>query len=218
MNNYKLIIFDCDGTLVDTETLLNRACAGVLNYMGYKQYTPEYCLEKFVGVSLKDILDILREEVGDEFDQSEFVARAGEISKKLIETEIKPMSNAGDLLIKLKDFSKCVASNGNRSTVVQSLKSTGLYNHFTEESIFTYELVKHPKPAADLFLYSAERMGVSPKECLVIEDSIVGVRAAKAAKMDVLAYKHLNEKLLPGLNELKPTAIIHNLTQILDYL
>lgn len=218
MSKYKLIIFDCDGTLVDTETLLNDACSQVLTNMGFKQYTPEYCLEKFIGISLSDMLDMLYKELGDNFNKQEFLAIAAEVTTKLVTTQVQPMPHTNELLEKLGNFPRCVASNGIRTTVVQSLKTAKLYSYFTEETIFTYELVKHPKPAPDLFLYAAEQMGFTPHECLVIEDSIVGVTAAKAANMDVLAYKHLSDKLLPGLSELKPTAIIRNLKEILNFI
>jgi HAD superfamily hydrolase (TIGR01509 family) len=218
MGKYDLIIFDCDGTLVDTEEIINRACSNVLNNMGYLKYTPEYCLEQFTAMSAQSVIEILNREIGSNFDAEEFWIQANSESTRLIETEVKPIPNAIETLSKLSSIDKCVASNGNRHTVIKSLEVTGLIKYFNQDVIFTYELVSIGKPAPDLFLYVAEEMGAEISRCLVIEDSIIGVTAAKSANMDVLAFAHPSRKVHHNLSSLNPTGLITDFREILNYI
>lgn len=218
MGKYKTIIFDCDGTLVNTEEVLNAVCASVLRDMGFNEYTKEYCLQNFIGLNVKDLLARLHQDLGEKFDESRFVNQAKKLSREVLCTQVGEMPNASELLEGLGDFPKCVASNGNRILVVESLKTTGLYSYFTEDTIFTYELVLNPKPAADLFLYAAEKMNTRPEECLIIEDSVVGITAAKAAGIDVLAYRNLSVDIPDTIKGLNPTGIITDLKEIISYI
>ena len=115
-----------------------------------------------------------------------------------------------------------MASNGEREVVRTSLKAVQLLKYFKEDSIYTYEMVKHGKPAPDLFLHAAKSEGFKPEECLVIEDSIVGVTAAKAANMDVIAlhpenYEH-KFNFTEELKKLKPLAIISDLLEVNSFI
>ncbi len=86
------------------------------------------------------------------------------------------------------NFPRCVASNSNRTHVINCLKISEQLKYFSEETIFTSAQVKKPKPAPDLFLFAAKEMGFQPEDCIVIEDSKTGAEAAIAAGMDVIIY------------------------------
>ncbi|MBS0236443.1 MAG: HAD family phosphatase [Proteobacteria bacterium] len=218
---YDLIIFDCDGTLVDTEVVINSACSEVLLEMGYPQYTVEYCVEHFASLGLPIMLEVVAKEIGSNFDSTQFISRVRDKCLYNISRLVRPMPNAEILLRRLKNkhMKICVASNGEQNNVIEALRATHLYGFFDNASIFTYGHVGVPKPAPDLFLYAAKQMGgFSPERCLVIEDSDTGVQAAKAAGMDVLvvqAYKHPRQE---KIKQLKPTAIIKDLSEVEGYI
>lgn len=189
--SFDLIIFDCDGTLVDTELLYNTVISDILIEEGLSEYSPQKCLECFTGLTLSNIRQVVEGEHKRDFSAaltSElYVARAqAEMDKGIL-----PIEGAKDLLEASSAISPiCVGSNGERSSVIKSLKLTDLYDHFGghDEHIFTKIQVKNAKPAPDLFLYAAEKMNVSPEKCLVLEDSAAGVRAGRAAGMHVYGY------------------------------
>jgi beta-phosphoglucomutase-like phosphatase (HAD superfamily) len=182
----KLIIFDCDGVLVDSEFIGNRVYAEMLTSFGYSISTEE-SIKKFTGLDDQTIRDIV-------FRESD-IALPENVSQQLreallcvLEVELKPlMFNILNNRI-FGHFKKCVASNSPREHVLSSLITTK-QNHFFEDShIFTSSQVKNGKPAPDLFLFAAEQMGVSPENCLVIEDSIAGIQAARSAQMSVIGF------------------------------
>lgn len=132
--------------------------------------------------------------------------------------------NADQLVARSKTLGKiCVASNGERSSVIKSLKMTGLYEAFDggEDHIFTKIQVENAKPAPDLFLFAAEKMDVLPKDCAVIEDSVAGVRAGIAAGMYVLGFTGSHHNPAMHANALKEAGahrIFSDLIHIADYL
>ena len=217
--HYDLIIFDCDGTLVDSEDINNRAVSEVLVSLGLSHYTPKYCMEVFTGMSLQD----LQAYVGNEVKISPGDALIDAIISRgnlLAHQHLQALPYAHTLLAGLT-HKKCVASNGQRNSVLESLEITGLNAYFPEEDVFTYEQVKYAKPAPDLFLFAAERMGVKAEGCLVIEDSPTGVKAAKAAGMTVLGFtgaSHNNIKAQKQLQDAMPDAMIGHLSEVLEYL
>jgi HAD superfamily hydrolase (TIGR01509 family) len=217
--HYKLVIFDCDGTLVDSEEINNRAVSEVLISLGLTHYTAEYCMELFTGMSLQNLLKYVAKEVknvpGDALLEA-IISR----SNMLARLHLQALPYAHTLLARLT-HPKCVASNGQRVNVVESLEITGLNVYFPEADIFTYEQVKHGKPAPDLFLFAAEQKGVKATDCLVIEDSPTGVKAAKAAGMMVLGFtgaSHNNIKAQQQLRDEMPDAVIRHLSEVEQYL
>lgn len=188
MENIDLIIFDCDGTLTDSEDINNRALLEVLHEAGFTRYTLDYALKNWVGTTVSNILISIQMETG-KTPPDDTVMRYIQRVAELQLTDLKPIEGAPEFVEAAKrKYKICVASNGERSNVVQSLKLTGLMDNFTEDTVFTKIQVKNPKPYPDLFLFAAEKMGVPPERCVVIEDSEAGVRAGAAAGMHVIGY------------------------------
>ena len=191
LDDFELVIFDCDGTLVDSELLYNTVISEILIEAGLKQYTPETCLELFTGLTMSAIREKI--EQSDKADLSNILSSDNYIgrSQAKMNKGLSPIAGASQLLEQCKTRNKiCVASNGERSSVIKSLNMTGLYDYFGghDDHIFTKIQVKNAKPAPDLFLYAAEKMGTAPQNCLVIEDSHAGVMAGCAANMCVWGY------------------------------
>lgn len=181
-----LVIFDNDGTLADSESLNNAAVATLLQRLGFEKYTLDYCVENMVGKTMNDIVYLVESEentkLPDDFIER-FVRIVCEESDKLLQ----PVKGAVEAVRELSEKYKiCVGSNGERENVFVSQRSIGLFDFFTDERIFTAGQVARGKPYPDLFLYAAEKMGVSPHRSLVIEDSSTGVRAGVAAGMRVI--------------------------------
>lgn len=183
MNNFDLIIFDCDGTLTDSEYVNNQALLDVLEESGFTGYTLEHAYAHWVGTTVSNICLAIQMETGREVPADivpRYIARVSQLQT----TALKPIEGAPALVAAAKTkFKICVASNGERSNVINSLVLTGLMPNFTEDTVFTKIQVKNPKPAPDLFLFAAGKMGVEPSRCLVLEDSAAGVMAGVAAGM-----------------------------------
>ncbi|MGX4690576.1 HAD family hydrolase [Streptomyces sp. JNUCC 63] len=185
---YDLVIFDNDGVLVDSEPISNRLLAAYLTELGHPT-SYEDSIRDYMGSAMHRIHDLVRERTGqrlpDDFDDV-FHARVF----AAFERELKPVAGVGDVLGKLVvDGSPyCVASSGSHERIRVGHRTTGLDRWFDEERIFSSQDVGRGKPAPDLFLYAAERMGVAPERCVVVEDSPLGVQAAAAAGMDVYGF------------------------------
>ncbi len=219
--NFDLIIYDCDGTLTDSENINNRALLEVLHEAGFTQFTLEYALSNWVGTTVSNILLKIQMETGKtppEDTVQKYMTRVAELQL----TGLQPIEHAPELVAASKDKYKiCVASNGERRNVLESLKITDLMQYFTEETVFTKIQVKNPKPYPDLFLFAADKMGVAPEKCLVIEDSMAGVRAGVAAGMTVFGFAdagHKTEKDVQALKEAGAHEVFHSLIHIKERL
>ena len=175
------IIFDCDGTLVDSEEVTNDIIAEMAGELGVKM-TGKEATATFGGKTLDAVLYKMRELSGKEIPDDWLPRLIKEVSEAW-KTELKPVDGIRELLESL-DIPVCVASNGEPIHVNQSLEMTGLRDFF-DGNIFCASDVGVPKPAPDLFLYAAKKMGFMPEQCIVIEDSISGVVAATRAKIKV---------------------------------
>jgi len=181
---FDLIIFDCDGVLVDSELISNRILAGMLCDLGLN-VTLEDVFERFVGHSMAHCLVMIADALGSEVPahfEAEFHAR---IDLALAE-QLQPVPGVVDVLRRLS-LPVCVASNGEPDKIRSSLGRTGLLERF-EGRLFSAAHVARGKPAPDLFLHAATVMGAAPERCVVIEDTAVGVTAGRAAGMTVLGY------------------------------
>lgn len=177
----KCILFDCDGTLVDSENITNRVVARMAGELGIHM-TLRDAQKRFGGKTLDAVIYGMKELSGKDIP-NDWLPRLVEEVSKAYKAELRPMEGIKELLDNL-DIPICVASNGEPKHVKNSLMITGLIDYFNEQ-IFTASEVELPKPAPDLFLYAAQRMGFKPNECIVIEDSIPGVTAAVNANIKV---------------------------------
>ena len=182
----ELIIFDCDGVLVDSEPLSNQVIADIMTEIGIPM-TREEAIQQFAGGSLQRVNDFVISKTGKELPGGlEEVYR--ERSYALFEKELQPIPGIQKVL-KTINKKRCVASNGPLHKMKLNLGLTGLLEYFGEDLFSAYE-IGHWKPDPTLFLHAAEAMGYPPDQCLVIEDSVHGVHAAKAAGMRVLGFSN----------------------------
>ena len=179
--NTKCILFDCDGTLVDSENITNRVVANMAGELGISMTLREAQI-KFGGKTLDAVIYGMKEMSGKDIPTDWLPRLVKEVSKAY-ETDLQPMEGIKKLLDSI-DIPICVASNGEPRHVKGSLMLTGLNGYFNE-NVFTASEVNRPKPAPDLFLHAAQKMGFKPKDCVVIEDSIPGVTAAVNANIKV---------------------------------
>ncbi|MGW2569675.1 HAD family hydrolase [Streptomyces sp. 75] len=185
---YDLVIFDNDGVLVDSEPISNRLLAAYLTELGH-QTSYEDSLRDYMGSAMHRIHDLIEERTGqrlpEDFDDV-FHARVFEA----FERELEPVAGAVGVVEKLAadGVPYCVASSGSHERIRVGHRKTGLDRWFDDGRIFSSQDVGRGKPAPDLFLYAAERMGVAPERCVVVEDSPLGVQAAVAAGMDVYGF------------------------------
>ena len=186
--NFDLIIFDCDGTLTDTEYVNNQAVLDVLREEGIAQYDLDYAYHHWLGTTLSGIVLAVQMETGKMLPQ-DFPARCVKRGMELQDGFLNPVEGAPELVeAAAQKFKICVASNGEQKSVQHALEKTGYMAFFRPEWVFTKTLVKNPKPYPDLFLFAAARMGAEPERCLVIEDSMAGVRAGVAAGMTTYGF------------------------------
>lgn len=180
----ELVIFDCDGVLVDSEHLASTVHARMLASVGIVA-SPEQILRRFTGSTDRAMYAVLEEELGRPLPASHAELTAAEM-RAAFERELAPIRGVAAALERLP-HAKCVASNSGLATLKLGLTVTGLIGHFAP-NIFSAQMVERGKPAPDLFLYAARQMGVAPGRCLVVEDSVHGVNAARAAGMRVLGF------------------------------
>ena len=180
----ELVIFDCDGVLVDSEPIMNRVFAEQLQKIGLALPVSEV-MRRFVGKTRDQCIALAAEITGRELP-SRFGADWDAATFDALRKEVKPVAGVPELLRDLA-IPYCAASNGMPDRVRVTLASAGLLRHF-DGRIFTSSEVAHPKPAADLFLHAAASMRAAPGACVVIEDTPTGVKAARAAGMRVFGY------------------------------
>jgi HAD superfamily hydrolase (TIGR01509 family) len=184
---FDLIIFDCDGVLVDSERLSIRVDAMYLERLGWPM-DEEEIVERFVGRSDADMRADIEERLGRPIP-AEIDREFDRIYRDTFERELTAVDGIVDALdaIVAAAIPICVASSGGHAKIRRSLELTGLTRYFGDR-IFSAADVAHGKPAPDLFLHAASRMGAAPSRSAVIEDSAFGVDAALAAGMRAFAY------------------------------
>jgi HAD superfamily hydrolase (TIGR01509 family) len=180
----RLVIFDCDGVLVDSEPVSIAVLVDAMNRVG-ADITEVDAYRLFLGRSLATVTDCLRRQYGLEPGPSFLDDMRRDLYRRFRE-ELKPIDGIADTLDRL-DLRRCVASSSQPERIRLSLTITGLIDRL-EPHIFSATMVENGKPAPDLFLHAAARMGVSPENCVVVEDSPAGVQAARAAGMKVLLF------------------------------
>jgi HAD superfamily hydrolase (TIGR01509 family) len=183
MTDPDLIIFDCDGVLVDSEVLSCRCLSEVLAGYGISLGLDQ-AIDLFLGRSMTAVLDHYKT-IG-RLDPEQFSAELRAGVRAAFLSALCPIEGVSSVLEGLHT-PHCVASSSDVDRVSLSLSLTGLASHF-DGRLYTSQMVERGKPAPDLFLHAAERMQADPSRTLVIEDSISGVRAGKAAGMTVWGF------------------------------
>ncbi|MFG2027544.1 HAD family hydrolase [Streptomyces sp. NPDC048825] len=185
---YDLVIFDNDGVLVDSEPISNKLLAAYLTELGHPT-SYEDSLRDYMGAAMHGVHDLVLERTGQRLPEDFDEVFHGRVFAAF-ERELGPVAGAVEVLEKLAadGVAYCVASSGSHERIRVGHRATGLKQWFEDARIFSSQDVGRGKPAPDLFLYAAERMGVRPERCVVVEDSPLGVRAAVAAGMDVYGF------------------------------
>jgi HAD superfamily hydrolase (TIGR01509 family) len=179
-----LVIFDCDGVLVDSDRISLRIQAERITALGLPT-TYEDCVRDFLGIGMPATLANLEERLGRPLPDG-WVDDLDAAVRDAFRRELRPVAGIEAALDAIEQPT-CVASSGSQEKMRLTLGLTGLRDRFAGR-IFSADEVAHGKPAPDLFLLAAERMGAAPSDCIVVEDSPVGVRAARAAGMRALGY------------------------------
>jgi len=215
INRIDLIIFDCDGVLVDSEVISCRVHAEVLTRHGYP-ITAEQVRQRFLGRTARDATVEVERELGRPLAETYDLDRRTTLNAALADAveAIPHLHEALDVI----DTRKCVASSAAHDKIFTSLTRTKLYERFAPD-IFSGSQVKFGKPAPDLFLFAAEQMKVPPARCLVIEDSVAGITGALAAGMAVFGYhggSHCGPNTADTLRAAGATIIFDDMRQLPD--
>lgn len=193
----ELIIFDCDGVLVDSERLLQRVDLEMIAELGWPITIPEI-YDEHLGRSTRDFVANVERHIGRPVPDGWLELRRN-ACRALFERELAPVPGIAQAISSLQaaGATTCVGSSGSHDAIRHSLNLTGLWETFRGR-IFSAEDVERGKPAPDLFLHAAASMGSVPGSCIVVEDSPAGVEAARAAGMTVVGYAGLTPARLLG--------------------
>lgn len=179
-----LVIFDCDGVLVDSDRISLRIQAERISALGLEM-SYEDCVRDFRGLGMPATLRILAERLGQPVPEG-WEAELDAAVQDGFRRELKPVPGVVEALEEVK-LPVCVASSGSHEKMRLTLGLTGLWDRFVGR-IFSADEVQRGKPAPDLFLHAASRMSTSPERCIVVEDSPFGIAAAKAAGMSAFGF------------------------------
>lgn len=183
-----LVIFDCDGVLVDSEPLSNAVLAEALTRAGLPT-TPEQAVATYKGLHIRDVLDSAERALGHPLPL-EFVPAFEDARAQVFQAELVPIAGAAQAVaaVRAAGVAVCVASQGKRSKTELTLALTGLRSLFAQDAVFSAHSVARAKPHPDLFLHAARTMNATPDRTTVVEDTVVGVTAAVAAGMRAIGY------------------------------
>jgi len=181
---WDLVIFDCDGMLIDSELLTIGVEVALLTESGIA-ITADEIIDRYVGISIKGMIADLEVRYGRPLGD-DFAARHALRAREAFERELTAMPGIADVLAGLPG-KVCVASSSSPERLQHTLGIAGLYEHF-QPHIFSSTMVARGKPAPDLFLHAAEQMGAVPSRSIVIEDSVPGIEAAGAAGMTAIGF------------------------------
>jgi len=210
----ELVIFDCDGVLVDSEPLSIRVLIETMRDLGLT-LTEADCYQRFLGRSLSSLKTTLRDSYHRTITDQQLAAMRERLYE-VYRAELKPIDGIFPVLAAL-GLPCCVASSSLPDRIRISLELTGLAHHFGSH-VFSATMVDHGKPAPDLFLYAAAQMGAAPERCIVIEDSPAGIEAAHRAGMRAFAFVGGSHAAPAGLRatiaSLRPEAIFDRMDEL----
>jgi HAD superfamily hydrolase (TIGR01509 family) len=202
-----VVIFDCNGVLVDSESLVTRVLSDEFKRAGFA-LTPEIVARFFTGRRLADVMQDVETAAGRPVP-SDFAARVNTAVLERFQSELRATPHAAQALAWVRG-PKCVASSSSLERIRATLETTGLIKFF-DPHLFSASQVSRGKPAPDLFLHVAKRMSIEPRDCIVVEDSAVGVTAAIAAGMRAIGFvggSHAGNRLGEHLRSLGASAVI----------
>jgi HAD superfamily hydrolase (TIGR01509 family) len=180
-----LVIFDCDGVIVDSEPLANAVLHARLVGLGL-ELTLEESATRFTGRTMADCVTLIEALLGRSVPD-DFVSTVRRETKAAFDDALTPVGGIVEVLASLAT-PFCLASSGSHEKIRHSLRLTGTDRFFDDERIFSAQDVAAGKPAPDLFLHAAASVGAPPARCVVVEDSVPGVQAGVAAGMRVFGY------------------------------
>jgi HAD superfamily hydrolase (TIGR01509 family) len=210
------ILFDCDGVLVDSEVLAHEVEIAVLAEIGLA-YDPRDFKARFMGMSDKAFHAALESDGQTRLGRSilaDIVPRMKTLYGAAVETRLAAVAGA-HTAVEVVRQAKAVASSSTAKSLERKLRKTGLWDAFAPH-VYSAEDVAHSKPAPDLFLLAARSLGVAPQHCLVIEDSVNGVAAARAAGMRVWGFMggtHMDEDARARLVDAGVERVVENWTE-----
>lgn len=215
-----LVIFDCDGVLVDSEILSAQVFSECLAERYGIHVSPHYSLEAYRGKSVPDCISMITAELTEKLNWQELPQAERDERGRAFwrHVQLQTLVACDDRLVAVEGVESvlkqlqtkgvpfCVASNGKHEKMAVTLVKTNLM-HYLDANVFSFEDVARGKPAPDLFLYAAKTMGVPASQAIVVEDSLTGVIAAKAAGMRALAY-------CPPDHQGQPNSLIQQMTDL----
>ena len=183
-----LVIFDCDGVLVDSEPLANASFSRALRAVGL-DWTVEETMRRLMGRSMKSCVEVIEGVLARQLPEDFVHKLQAETLQAFRDAPLQAVPGINEAIdaIEARGIKTCIASSGGFDKMEVSLGVTGLLSRF-EGRIFSASQVKRGKPFPDLFLHAAIAMNEQPFDCIVVEDSPAGAQAAKAAGMRVLGY------------------------------
>lgn len=215
MSHIKCVIFDCEGTLIDSERL---CCQAIVNV--FEQFdvalTMQECLQHFQGGKLADILNTTQQRLGLSISLDILEPMYRENVSYLFQKYLLPMPGAFELLdyLKAQKIEYCIASNGPKDKIEKALSLTGLLTNF-DGRIFSGFEANSWKPDPDLILYSIMNMGFLPSECLYIDDTPMGVEAGVNAGVKTLHYCYDMQEIPNLFEQVTPIKHLDDIAQFL---
>jgi HAD superfamily hydrolase (TIGR01509 family) len=208
-----LVIFDCDGVLVDSEVIAFDVLRQMLAELGKPMSLAE-CRQRFIGRRTPDVLAEIELELGRSIP-ADTGARMKALLFERFRRELRPVAGVKDAIAHLPG-PICVASSSSPERIALSLEVTGLAPLFSTH-VFSAEQVAEGKPAPDLFLFAAKSMGAAPRETIVIEDSTPGILAALRAGMAVIGFagaSHSDDRLASALQEAGANIVLTSMKEL----
>lgn len=208
-----LIIFDCDGTLIDSEGIACSVCADALTGLGVP-YTTALFAARYAGMSARQTWERITRQYGVTLPEGFNAAINAEIHRRL-DDGVLPVEGVREA-VQAIGAPRCVASSTGLVQLRKNLATAGLIDLFGED-VFSASQVRRSKPAPDVFLYAASQMGADPSETLVVEDTVAGVTAARRAGMRAIGFigaNHAGEGMEARLAEAGAVVVIHHMRDL----
>lgn len=183
--SFDLVVYDCDGTLIDTETLYGEVSLAACHRLGLTAWTLDHYVDNLVGIPWSDGIKIIEAAHGRPLPADFEECIEVEVERRL-STELRALPGVREALTRIAG-QRCVASSTSLLPLRRNLAITGLLELF-DPHVYSASQVARGKPAPDVFLHAAAALGAHPGRCLVIEDSVPGVLAARAAGMEVVGF------------------------------